>query len=71
MIQFDSRETCAAALHGLMQRGRITVLRDQVFIVPAPALDWLESEQLPFKLLQRLNQGDVVQALRDNPTHSV
>jgi hypothetical protein len=65
-IRFDSREVCAAALHGLMQRGRITVLRDQIFIVPTPALEWLAAEQLPYTLLQEMNQGDVVQTLRDN-----
>ena len=43
-IQFESREVCAKALHGLMQRGRVTVLRDQIFIVPEPALDWLAAE---------------------------
>jgi hypothetical protein len=70
-IKFDSRKVCAAALHGLMQRGRITVLRDQVLIVPMPALKWLTSEQMPYTLLQEMNQGDVVQTLRDNLAHPV
>ena len=65
-IKFVSRDVSATALHGLMQRGRVTVLRDQVFIVPAPALEWLASEQLPYALLQTMNQHDVVQTLRDN-----
>jgi hypothetical protein len=70
-IRFDSREACAAALHGLMQRGRITVLRDRIFIVPLPALEWLNSQPLPYTLLQEMNQGDVVQTLRDNLAHAV
>jgi hypothetical protein len=40
-IQFESRDVCAKALHGMMQRGRVVGLRDQVFIVPEPALEWL------------------------------
>ena len=57
--------------HGLMQRGRVTVLRDQIFIVPAPALDWLTAEKLPYKLIQAMNYDDVVQTLRDNLAHPV
>ena len=70
-IKFDSPDVCAKALHGLMQRGRVTVLRDQVFIVPAPALEWLASERLPYSLFQTMNQDDVVQTLRDNLAHLV
>lgn len=70
-IRFDSRGDCAQALHGLMQRGRVTVLRDQVFIVPAPALEWLASEKLPHTLIQTMNEDDVVQTLRDNLAHPV
>ena len=70
-IQFESREVCGKALHGLMQRGRVTVLRDQIFIVPAPALDWLAAEKLPYKLIRAMNYDDVVQTLRDNLAHPV
>jgi hypothetical protein len=65
-IKIESDEHCAKALHGMMQRGRVTLLRDHVFIVPVPALEWLQSEQVPFTLLTDLHQDDVVQALRDN-----
>ncbi len=65
-IQFESRDVCAKALHGMMQRGKIVGLRDQVFIVPVQALDWLVSEQLPYKLIEMMNQDDVVQTLRNN-----
>jgi len=70
-IRFDSRDVCAQALHGLMQRGRVTVLRDQVFIVPAPALEWLVAEGLPYTHVQTMNHDDVVQALRDPLAHPV
>jgi len=65
-IQFDTPEVSARALRGLMVRGRVTVLRDHVMIVPEPALDWLRSESLSYRLLSLLNQDDVVQTLRDN-----
>ena len=70
-IQFESRDVCAKALHGMMQRGKIVGLRDQVFIVPVQALDWLVSEQLPYKLIEMMNQDDVVQTLRNNLAHPV
>lgn len=65
-IKIESPDDCAKALHGMMQRGRVTVLRDQIFIVPAPALEWLERERVLFSLLNSLHQDDVVQTLRDN-----
>src|SRR5207247_2234551 len=61
----------AKALQGLMQRGRVTVLRDQMFLVPAAALEWLDAEGLSYTLLQTLHQDDVVQTLRDNLAHPV
>ncbi len=70
-IEFASETDAAKALHGLMQRGKITVLRDHSFIVPAPALDWLNAEGISFKLLENLNQDHVVQTLRDHLAHAV
>jgi len=70
-IEFASEADAAKALYGLMQRGKVTVLRDQSFIVPAPALNWLDEEEIPFKLVQQLNQDDVVQTLRDHLAHPV
>ena len=68
-IEFASDGDAAKALHGVMQRGRITGLRDGSFLVPSAALSWLASEKIHFKLLQSLNQDDVVQTLRDHLTH--
>jgi len=65
-VHFPSREVSAKALHGLMLRGKIVGLRNRTFIVPDPALAWLDSEKLPCELVAHMNQDDVVQTLRDN-----
>ena len=70
-VEFVSDEDAAKALHGIMQRGRITGLRDGSFIVPAPALDWLNEEGIAFKVVQLLNQDDVLQTLRNHLAHPV
>jgi hypothetical protein len=70
-VQFDSRADCSKALYGLMQRGRVVALRDYVFIVPEPALEWLTSENVSYQHLQWLTQDDVVQTLRDSLAHPV
>lgn len=70
-VQFASDADAAKALHGIMQRGRITGLRDGSFIIPAPALEWLTQNNIPFKTIETLNQDDVLQAIRDNLAHPV
>ena len=65
-IEFESESDAAKALYGLMQRGKVTVLRDHSFIVPLPALDWLTGEKISFRLLEHLNQDHVIQTLRDH-----
>ena len=70
-IQFEDREIAAKALVGMAQRGRVIGLREHAFIVPELALGWLAENSLPYKLVEWLNQDDVVQALRNNLAHSV
>ena len=70
-VEFPTEGDAAKALYGLMQRGRITVLRDHSFIVPAPALDWLNEHQIPYTVVRMLNHDDVVTTLRSDLTHSV
>ena len=70
-VEFASDEDAAKALHGIMQRGRITGLRDGSFIVPALALDWLNEQRIAYKVVQLLNQDDVLQTLRDYLAHPV
>ena len=54
-IKFESHEEEAKAFHGLIQRGRVISLRDDEFIVPAPALDWLTSQNFTPTVLAWLN----------------
>ena len=70
-IKFASREEEMKAFHGLIQRGRVISLRDDEFIVPAEALDWLRSQNLIPTVLASLNQDDVLQTVRDSLTHPV
>src|SRR5439155_360355 len=70
-VEFPSDDAAAKALHGIMQRGRITGLRDGTFIVPTLALEWLKDQGIPYKLVEMLSQGDVVQTLRDYLAHPV
>ena len=65
-IEFASDADAAKALHGIMRRGGITGLRDGTFIMPGPALAWLDSQHIHYTIVQRLNQDDVVQTLRDH-----
>ena len=68
-VEFAVDDDAAKALHGLMLRGKVTVLRDHSFIVPSQALDWLKEQKIPFTLVEMLNQDHVVQTLRDHITH--
>ena len=70
-IRFASDDACARALKGLASRMKVTVLADESFIVPEPGVAWLKSEQLPFQIIEWVNQDHVVQALRDNLAHPV
>jgi hypothetical protein len=69
-IHIEDGEIAAKALVGMAQRGRVIGLRDHVFIVPEPALDWLKENSLSYRLVAWLNQDDVVQALRNNLAHA-
>ncbi len=69
-IHFADERLAAQALVGLAQRGRVVGLRDHTFIVPAPALEWLTENALPYQLIEWLNQDDVVQSPRNNLAHA-
>jgi hypothetical protein len=70
-VRFESDETCARALKGLATRMRVTVLADETFVLPEAGLRWLQSEGLPFQILEWMSQDHVLQALRDNLAHTV
>ena len=63
-VEFPTERDAGAALVGLMRRGRMTCLRDGTFILPLPALKWLEENRIPHSVLQ--------QTLRDllTPRHN-
>jgi len=50
---------------------RVTVLADESFIVPEAGVEWLKAEGLTFRILEWVNQDNVIQALRDNLAHPV
>jgi hypothetical protein len=70
-IQFENREVAAKALVGMARRGRIVGLRAHAFIVPEPALQWLLENSFAYKLIEWMNQDDVLQTLRNNLAHPV
>jgi hypothetical protein len=65
-IKFASPDEEAKVFHGLIQRGRVISLRDDEFIVPAEAIDWLKSQNFTPIILAWLNPDDVVQAVRNS-----
>ena len=50
---------------------QVVALRGGLFIVPEPALEWLTLQNIPYTLLESLNQDDVIQALRNTFAHPV
>ena len=70
-VAFSSEADAGVALVGLMRRGRVTCLRDGTFILPQPALKWLQENRITHRVLQELNQDDVTQTLRDLLAHPV
>ena len=70
-ISFASREVAVQAYYGLARRGKVISLPDGQFIVPEPAVAWLQSEDLPHQIHAWLNQDHVTQALRDTVAHKV
>ena len=70
-ISFASRELAVRAYYGLARRGKIISLPEEQFIVPEPAVAWLQSEGLAHQIHAWLNQDHVTQALRDTAADKV
>ena len=70
-ISFESEEATVKAYYEMAKRGKVISLAHDQFIVPEPALTWLKDHGIAPTILERLNQDDVVQALRDSLTHPV
>jgi hypothetical protein len=68
-VEFPSDQDAGTARVGLMRRGRVTCLRNGTFILPWPALEWLQENKIPHNVLQQLSQDNVTQTLRDLLVH--
>ena len=64
-IQVPDEEECARAFSALIRRGRIDCFRDNVFIVPEPALEVLRAMDIRFVELGRGGLDYAAKALRD------
>jgi hypothetical protein len=65
-IQIPDREECARAFAALIRRGRVDCFRDNVFIVPEPALTVLQSLGVTYQELGRGGLDYAQKALRDS-----
>ncbi len=65
-IQIPDQADSAKALGALIRRGRIDCYRDQVYVVPEPALDVLKSIGVAFKELGRGGLDYAEKTLRDS-----
>ena len=70
-VKFDSDEVCAEAIHEISRHGQVVMLRGDFFIIPEPAVAWMDSQKISYELVEWMNQDDVVQTLRDTLTHQV
>jgi hypothetical protein len=65
-IHIPDRSDRAKALEAITLRGRVICLPDNIFIVPEPALDLLQSLPVAFKELERGGLDYAEKALRDS-----
>jgi hypothetical protein len=70
-ISFPSRDVAVQAYHELGQRGRVVSLPDGQFIVPEPALKFLEAKGFVHKVHDSLHEDHVTQTLRNPSPHPV
>jgi len=70
-ISFPSREVAIRAYYELARRGRIISLPDGQFIVPEPAILFLQTEGLAHEIHEWLSGDHVTQTLRNTSAHSV
>jgi hypothetical protein len=65
-IQIPDREECAKGFAALIRRGRVDCFRDNVFIVPEPALEVLQTLGVRYLELGRARLDDAQKGLRDS-----
>jgi len=65
-IRIPDRDECAKAFSALIRRGRVDCFPDNVFVVPEPALELLQSLDVHFQELGRGGLDYAQKALRDS-----
>jgi hypothetical protein len=65
-IQVPGNDACGRAFAALVRRGRVDTYRDNIFIVPEPALDILRSLGIAYVELGRGGLDYAEKALRDS-----
>lgn len=70
-ISFSSREVAVGAYHELARRGRVVSLPDGQFIVPEPAVKFLQGQGITHHMHEWLNEDNVTQTLRNPAPHPV
>jgi len=70
-IRFETRAERVRAVEALMHRAKVVALKGGIFIVPDLALEWLNTQKIAYTLLEKVNQDDVIQALRNTVAHTV
>jgi hypothetical protein len=65
-IQIPDRDECAKGFSALIRRGHVDCFRDNVFIVPEPALEVLQGLGVHFLELGRGGPDYAQKALRDS-----
>jgi hypothetical protein len=65
-IQIPDKEECSKGFSALIRRGRVDCFRDNVFIVPEPALEVLQSLGIRYVELGRGGLDYAQKALRDS-----
>ena len=65
-IQILDKDDCARAFSALVRRGRVDCFRDNVFMVPEPALEVLRDMRVSFQELGRGGLDYAQKALRDS-----
>jgi hypothetical protein len=65
-IQIPDKAECAKGFSALIRRGRVVCFRDNVFIVPEPALEVLKTLNVHYAELGRGGMDYAQKALRDS-----
>jgi hypothetical protein len=64
-VQIPDKDDCARAFSAFIRRGRVECLRDNVFIVPEPALEVLEELGVAYRELGRGGLDYAQETVRD------